>query len=116
MIVDDDNAMTSLLKRMLEMEPEGFEIHVAPTAENALETCEQIHPELFMIDYHLKDMNGLELTQRLRGSAVFGSAPIVMASGMDIQQDALAAGVDHFLQKPFEPGDLAGLFVDLLRR
>jgi hypothetical protein len=37
-----------------------------------------------------------------------------MASGMDIHKEAINAGVDKFILKPFEPGDLPGLFLDLI--
>ncbi|MFP4322384.1 MAG: PleD family two-component system response regulator [Anaerolineales bacterium] len=116
MLVDDDKAMTSLLKRMLEMESADFDVHILPTAEKALERFPEIQPDLFMIDYNLKDMNGLDLAHRLRADPAHQATPIVMASGMDMEQEALAAGVDVFLHKPFEPGDLAQLFLDLLGR
>ena len=114
MIVDDDNAMTSLLKTLLEMEPEGFEVSVAPRGGTALEKAEVDPPEIFIVDYHLNDMDGIELVGYLRGSDMFADTPIIMASGLDVEKEALAAGVDLFLIKPFEPGDLAGILLDML--
>lgn len=112
LIVDDDKAMTSLLKKLLEFEPEGFEVRVAATGEHALELAHNDPPHLFMVDYNLRDMNGLELIAAIRET--FGSVPVVMASGLDVEKEALAQGADVFIIKPFEPNDLTALFVDLM--
>ena len=68
---------------------------------------------MFLIDYHLLDMDGIELITQLRADPEFAQTPIVMASGMDVSHEALAAGANAFLTKPYEPDDLSDLFKQL---
>ena len=67
------------------------------------------------MDYHLADMDGLEVVAHLRADPAFATSPIVVASGLDVEDEALEAGANLFLVKPFEPNKLAGLFYDLLK-
>ena len=112
MIIDDDRAMTSLLKTLLEME--GFDVTVVPRGMQAIEKASAEQPDAFIVDYHLTDMDGLEVVANLRNNAAFARTPIVMASGLDVEKDALSNGVDVFMLKPFEPGDLADVLSHLL--
>lgn len=112
MIVDDDRAMTSLLKTLLEME--GFDVTVVPRGMQALDKATAENPDAFIVDYHLTDMDGLELVANLRSHPAFARKPIVMASGLDVEKDALSSGVDVFMLKPFEPSDLANVLTNLL--
>jgi CheY-like chemotaxis protein len=113
-LVDDDHTITSLLKTLLELEPVDFEVRTSSLGAEALEDASQNPPDLFMIDYHLKDMNGLDLVAQIRQQDQFAHTPIIMASGLDVHQKALSAGVDRFLLKPFEPADLPGIFLEMI--
>ena len=113
-VVDDDQALTSLLKTLLELEPEEFEVKIIPLGEDALHTGQNSPPDIFIIDYHLKDMIGLDLVQLLREQAHLDGVPIIVASGLDVESEAYQAGADLFLPKPFEPGSLAGIIMELI--
>jgi DNA-binding response OmpR family regulator len=115
MIVDDDTNMTKLLKTMLELESDEFEVQVVPRGADALPKARQNPPQLFMIDYNLNDIDGLEVMGQLRSDSEFAHTPIIIASGLDVENEALDAGADMFLLKPFEPGDLPYIFKELLR-
>lgn len=112
MIVDDDRTTVRLLQTLLEMD--GFEVSMASRGQQAIELAREIIPDAFLVDYHLTDMPGVELIAQLRSDSLFAATPIVMASGLDVETDALKAGADTFLVKPFEPGKLAGVFNDLI--
>lgn len=112
MIVDDDRNTVKLLQTLLEMD--GFEVVNAPRGLVALETAPEVSPDLFLIDYHLADTDGVDLVQKLRRLPEFAQTPIVMASGLNMEDEALQAGANLFLVKPFEPGKLADLFNGLL--
>lgn len=114
LVVDDDKSLTSLLKTLLELEPEGFEVDVVATGDEALHRVQTVTPDVLMVDYHLKDMDGIELIQHLRSHPDFVYIPILMASGLDVEREAMQAGANRFLLKPFEPGDLAGIFLELI--
>jgi DNA-binding response OmpR family regulator len=112
LIVDDDRTTVKLLQKLLEMD--GFESVAASNGQMALDVADEILPDVFLVDYHLADMNGLELVSQLRADARFARSPIVMASGLDKEDEALKAGADAFLIKPFEPDELVDLFFNLL--
>lgn len=114
MIIDDDSTMAKLLKTLLELDSTGFEVTVVARGSQALEKASANPPHVFMVDYNLTDMDGLEVVHTLRGHARFAQTPIVMVSGLDVEKEALANGVDMFLLKPFEPGDLPEIFLGLL--
>jgi DNA-binding response OmpR family regulator len=112
MIVDDDRNTVKLLQTLLELD--GFEIIVAPRGGDVLPIAQEKKPDLFLMDYHLADMDGVDVVRELRASDTFASTPIVVASGLDVGEEVLEAGANHFMVKPFEPGDLAPLFNKLL--
>lgn len=112
LIVDDDRTTVKLLQTLLEMD--GFDVSMAARGETALEMAQEQQPDLILIDFHLTDMDGTDLLVRLRSTASLADTPIVMASGMDKEDEALNAGADLFLVKPFEPGSLADTFYNLI--
>ena len=112
MIVDDDRNTVKLLQTLLELD--GFVVVVAGRGADVLPVAEQAKPDLFLMDYHLADMDGVDVVRELRKTETFAKTPIVMASGLDVEVEAKDAGVDHFMIKPFEPSDLATLFNKLL--
>ncbi len=109
MIVEDDPTSVKLLRILLE-EVHGYEVSVARRGSEVLALATQAPPDVFLIDYHLMDMDGISLIKSLRASETFAKTPIVMASGQDVEPEALAAGANAFLTKPYEPDDLAQLF------
>jgi CheY-like chemotaxis protein len=116
LLIDDDRSITNLLKTLLELESDEFNVQVVAMGEEAWQQLQQHQPDLIMVDYHLKDMNGVELVKRIRQTPQLAHLPVVMASGMDMSAEAKAAGVNLFLLKPFEPGDIPNLFWELIGR
>ena len=112
MIVEDDITSVKLLRILLE-EVHGFQVSFARRGSEVAAMAQQDNPDVFLIDYHLIDMDGLELIESLRKTEQFAKTPIVMASGMDVEKEALAAGANSFLTKPYEPDDLSNLFKTL---
>jgi DNA-binding response OmpR family regulator len=112
MIVDDDRNTVKLLQTLLELD--GFEVAVAPRGADVVPTAEQALPDIFLMDYHLADMDGVDVVRELRAHPTFASTPIVMASGLDVQEEVMEAGANTFILKPFEPSDLPGLFAKLI--
>lgn len=112
MIVDDDRTTVKLLQTLLEMD--GFSVAVAPRGQLALEMAHESMPDIFLIDQHLADMRGVDLVAELRADPVFAKTPMVMASGLNIEEEALQAGANLFIAKPFEPGKLADIFYGLI--
>ena len=112
LIVEDDQTSVKLLRILLE-EVHGFKVAVARRGSEVLTLAQQERPDVFLIDYHLLDMDGIELITQLRADGEFVQTPIVMASGLDVSHEALAAGANAFLTKPYEPDELSDLFKQL---
>ncbi len=112
MIVDDDRTTVGLLKTLLQLD--GFEVIVAPDSKTALGQAHALHPDAFLIDFHLMDRDGTDLVKELRAAEAFGDTPIIMASGAERKVEALDAGADFFLGKPFDPVELVDILNELL--
>ncbi|MCB9455507.1 MAG: response regulator [Anaerolineaceae bacterium] len=112
MLVDDDRNTVKLLQTLLELD--GFEVEVATRGADVIPTAEQVNPDIFLMDYHLSDMDGVDVLIELRKHDRFSSTPIVMTSGLDVEDEVREAGANTFLIKPFEPGELPGLFNRLI--
>lgn len=110
LIVDDDHTTVSLLRTLLELD--GFDVRSAANSKIALGVATEFQPDAFLIDFHLSDCDGTDFIRRMRNETVFARTPIVMASGSERKAEALDAGANDFLTKPFDPG----LLVDTLKR
>ncbi len=112
MIVDDDTTTVSLLETLLELD--GFEVSSVALGAEVITKAEAFQPHLFLMDYHLSDMEGVDILRHLRTHDQFSNTPVVIASGMDVRDEVMEAGANAFLVKPFEPGELPDLFNNLI--
>jgi DNA-binding response OmpR family regulator len=107
LIVDDDPAITTLLK--LSFELEGHIVMTAPNGAEALELARQVHPAAMVVDVMMPEMDGLELVRRLRSNPLTEDIPIVCLSAKALTADVdagLAAGADDYFTKPCDPNEL----------
>jgi DNA-binding response OmpR family regulator len=112
MIVDDDRTTAKLLQTLLELD--GYDVNVVGRGADVIPLAQQTAPDLFLMDYHLSDMDGVDVIRALRALPQFALTPIVMTSGLDVETEALHAGANTFLVKPFEPDQLPALFDALI--
>ena len=115
LIVDDDNRVTSALRRTLAYE--GYQVSVAANGEAALSIVRTRPPELVILDLMLPGIDGLEVCRRLR-SAGDGIA-VLMLTARDAVADRVAGletGADDYLVKPFASEELLARVKALLRR
>jgi CheY-like chemotaxis protein len=84
----------------------GLCIQYAATAEEALRTLERQHISALITDYHLPEMDGLELVSSIRKRERNGRLPILVVSGdsdPETPKRALLNGADAFFSKPYSP-------------
>jgi DNA-binding response OmpR family regulator len=112
MIVDDDQTTTSLLETLLELD--GFEVMSVSRGGDVISRAEQFHPDIFLMDYHLADTEGVVILREIRKHHGLNGIPVIIASGMNVEDEVINAGANMFLGKPFEPADLPKLFNDLI--
>ncbi len=107
LIVEDDRSQGMFAETILRKS--GMQTRLVPDAMNVLEALNEFRPDLILMDLHMPDVNGLELTTIIRENSDFIDTPIVFLSGendTDTQFDALRAGGDDFLSKPIRPRHL----------
>ena len=103
LIVDDEWMNRELLEAYLKMG--GYRVGQANSGERALDMIAQEPPALVILDVRLSGISGLEVCRRLKASAATCAIPILMVTALespDDQQQAVDAGADGFIAKPFE--------------
>ncbi|NUM43171.1 MAG: response regulator transcription factor [Anaerolineales bacterium] len=113
-IVDDERAIRRFLSTALTAH--GHTVHEAANGQEALAAVVQHRPDLVILDLGLPDMDGIEVTRRLRE---WTEIPIIILSVREQETDkiaALDAGADDYLTKPFHAGELMARIRAALRR
>ena len=104
LVVDDEPQLRRFLRATLPAN--GYGIVEAASAAEALREAATRTPDLILLDLGLPDMDGVEVTRRLRE---WTATPIIVLSARDQERDkveALDAGADDYLTKPFGTGEL----------
>jgi two-component system, OmpR family, response regulator MprA len=115
LIVDDDRALRDAVRRTLVLG--GYETIAAEDGETALTQVASGAPDAVVLDIGLPDIDGLEVSRRLRAAG--NRVPILMLTARDAvgdRIDGLDAGADDYLVKPFDTGELKARVRALLRR
>lgn len=101
LVIDDSRAMRMVLSRMLTAL--SFDVRDAPDGPTALDMIRAgQHPDLVMVDWHMPQMEGLEVVGALRGLGFAGRIVMVTTeTEMTQMARALDAGADEYLMKPF---------------
>ena len=107
MIVDDDRSTSTLLRTLFQIE--GYEGLICPRPDDVLRMIEQAQPDLVLMDVHLADVDSIHILAAIRADHVIGGVPVIMTSGMDMEDKCLAAGASAFILKPFKPSELMSL-------
>ncbi|OIJ34525.1 MULTISPECIES: response regulator [unclassified Microbacterium] len=114
LIADDDPQMVRALR--ITLAAHGYEVVVAADGAAAIAAAAQTHPDLIMLDLGMPRLDGIEVIQALRG---WTNVPIIVVSGRTGSADkveALDAGADDFVTKPFQVDELLARLRALSRR
>ncbi|KAB2864300.1 MAG: response regulator [Anaerolineae bacterium] len=104
LIVDDEPQIRRFLR--ISLEANGYRIHETATGHDAILKTAQFRPDLIILDMGLPDLDGLEVLRHLRE---WTKTPVIILSVRDSDQDkvdALDAGADDYLTKPFSTDEL----------
>lgn len=115
LIVDDDDRLRGFLAEELALE--GYAVTEAADGQAALQAARRGASDLVVLDWTLPDFNGVEVCRRLRATGV--ALPVLMLTGRDAVRDrveALDAGADDYLVKPFSIEELLARLRALQRR
>ncbi|MEJ0062858.1 MAG: response regulator [Alphaproteobacteria bacterium] len=109
LIVDDSRVVRKVARKILE--DLGFACTEAEDGKVALDECIKKLPDLVLLDWNMPNMNGIEFSRALR-KLPNGQNPIVVfcTTENDLKhiQEALAAGANEYIMKPFDSGIIGG--------
>jgi DNA-binding response OmpR family regulator len=115
LLADDELAITSELGPFLERS--GFEVLVAHTGDQALEMARGQRLDLIVLDVLMPGMSGRDICRRLRADGNW--TPVIMLTQVGSAGEramSLEEGADDYLNKPFDPFELAARIKAVLRR
>ena len=116
LIVDDSNAMRSLLVSTIEQLGD-FRIVQAPNGFEALRQLPREKVDLILTDINMPEINGLELLSFIRNNPMYKDVPVIIISTEGSRKDiekGLSLGANEYLVKPFAPERLLELVKSLL--
>jgi pilus assembly protein CpaE len=117
LIIDDDLDTLRLVGAMLQRQ--GYQIAVASSGEQGLVQAANDIPDLVLVDVMMPEMDGYEVTKRLRNDPQTANIPILMFTAktqLDDKVTGFDAGVDDYLTKPTHPAELQAHVKALLAR
>jgi CheY-like chemotaxis protein len=110
LVVDDDLANLALAEALLQAE--GFHVRVAIDAAATLTVLQTVKPALILMDIQLPEIDGWELTRRLKADPATSAIPVIAITAYGKAGDerkAKQAGFVEFLAKPVSTRDLPGI-------
>jgi CheY-like chemotaxis protein len=114
LVIDDDQEMGRLLRTLFELE--GYEVHVAAQYEDVMPSLAASCPDVVLLDVHLQGKETSGLMRQIRQDEQLSDIPVIMTSGMAIEDACLDAGATVFVPKPFLPSELTRVVKELLRK
>ena len=115
LVADDESHILHVVS--LKLRNAGFNVITARDGQEALEMAQQKHPDLLITDYHMPQLSGLELCQRLKQDAATAGIPAIMltARGYHLEpHDTAQSGILRMLSKPFSPRHLLSTVEEVL--
>lgn len=117
LVVDDDPFIARLLE--IELRAAGYDVRVAADGALALEVARERCPDLVLADVMMPNMDGFELTRRLRQDPRTTTVSVIMLTARGLSADKLegfAIGADDYIVKPFDTPELLARIRGVLRR
>ncbi len=114
LVIDDESHIRRSL--YINLERRGYAVEAAETGEEALASFSNRRPDVMIVDLVLPGINGVEVTKRIRQSS---AVPIIVLSALGEERrkvEALEAGADDYMTKPFGMEELLARIRSLLRR
>ena len=115
LVVDDEPSIVDAVATALRYE--GFDVEEAVTGRDALAAVARREPDLIVLDWMLPDIEGIEVGRRLRARG-FKSAVLFLTArdGTEHKVEALRAGGDDYVTKPFSLAEVVARVQAILRR
>jgi CheY-like chemotaxis protein len=115
LVADDESHILNVVS--LKLTNAGYTVFTAVDGQEALELATAQRPDLLITDYHMPQLSGLELCQRLRQNPATAGIPTIMltARGYSLEpSDTEQNGINRMLSKPFSPRQLLATVNEML--
>lgn len=109
LVVDDEKAVISVIRRFLERSQTPFQIEVAMDGYDAGHQVATFRPNVIFLDLRLPGIDGFEVCRRIKSDPESSSSKIIAMTGYyegDVAQRVVELGASLLMQKPFTPDDL----------
>lgn len=109
LVVDDEKAVISVIRRFLERAQTSFQIEMAMDGFDAGQMVATFQPDIIFLDLRLPGLDGFEVTRRIKSNPDTSHINIIAMTGYyqgEVANRVLELGAAILLQKPFTPDDL----------
>ncbi len=109
LVVDDEKAVISVIRRFLERSSTPFQIEVAMDGFEAGRQVATFRPDVIVLDLRLPGIDGFEVCRRIKTNPESSTSHVLAMTGYyegEVAQRVIELGADMLLQKPFTPDDL----------
>lgn len=109
LVVEDDNSLSMLLRLIMKLQQEEWELNSAANGVEALAQVEKFQPDLVLLDIMMPEMDGLEFARRVRADPRWADLKIVVLSALSdpaTKRKAKDIGVLEYWVKPIMPDEL----------
>ncbi|MFN8596041.1 MAG: response regulator [Anaerolineae bacterium] len=109
LVVEDDNSLSMLLRLIMKLQQEEWDLSSAANGIEALAQVEKFQPDLVLLDIMMPEMDGLEFARRVRADARWANLKIVVLSALSdpvTKRKAKEIGVLEYWVKPIMPDEL----------
>ena len=115
LVIDDESIVLDSCRRILESE--GFEVHLVPSADKALEALKNDDFDLLLVDVKMPDHDGIYLMGEVKRK--WQEIPIIVMSGYSTPEtiaEGVKMGAAKFIAKPFTPDELLETILQVLKK
>jgi twitching motility two-component system response regulator PilH len=117
LVVEDSLTQREIIREVLEQS--GLETSIAHDGIEALEQLEEYRPDVIILDIVMPRLNGYQVCRKLKSNPQTKDIPVIFCSSKDQELDlywGIKQGADAYLVKPFDPVELIGTIINLLRK
>ncbi len=116
LIIDDQNQLLSLMRRILE--DEQYQVHILQNGKDAFSQMKALLPDLLILDLKLGEISGQDVLKQLKEDSITAEIPVIVYTAAvleaekvdrEIEDDPILYQRVHLIRKPFDLDDLLDL-------